>query len=337
MRNAAFLGFPLAVLIGSGACLAAEPFAAAGTKAVLTVDYAYASSGRKSSEGMYDPYEWKVERTVSLEARLAAQAPTAMPTVQAIDSSQMAQLQGKSRKAQAIGTQMAPMHMDIEKMVARCGDDEACMTREIQKMGSAMANDPAKMAAIQGTKKDVDALTAPDALRYQAWRPTAQKGTYRIDERVHISNPDPICMAKPRHRCTREETRIGSGEVPVPAAAYAKGNEGAAAGLSAAEVDAAKGTLTLTLPAPLGMLAYTETITTDEPEGTHDKPTPKGAHKREAFFRVSGTGSGFMHEKPLTVALKGGWRSQQGEYTVPLKGSFGDAGTLHVRWRFAVQ
>jgi hypothetical protein len=94
--------------------------------------------------------------------------------------------------------------------------------------------------------------------------------------------------------------------------------------------------LTVGLPIPFGPLPYTETITTDEPEGTHDTPTPKGSHTREGIFRVSASGSGFMHDKPLTVALKGGWRDQAGEQVVRLPGELGNGGTLTVRWRFKV-
>jgi hypothetical protein len=174
-------------------------------------------------------------------------------------------------------------------------------------------------------------------MRYQAWRPTAQKGSYAIEELVKVSVTDPICTSKPRHRCSREETRKGSGDVPVPAEARSKGNAGAAAGFSAVELDAQKGALTIGLPVPLGMLPYTETITSDEPDGTYDTPIARGSRKREAFYRVSASGSGFMHDKPFTVALKGGWRDQAGEQTVKLRGEFGNGGTLTVRWRFKVQ
>jgi hypothetical protein len=173
-------------------------------------------------------------------------------------------------------------------------------------------------------------------MRYQAWRPTAQKGSYLIEETVHISVTDPICTSKPRHRCTRDEVRKGGGEIPVPAEAYAKGNKGAAAGISAVELDTGKNTLTVGLPVPLAMLPYIETITTDEPAGTHDTPTPKGPQPKQHRFRVNAAGS-IMHEKPFTVPLKGLWRSQAGEEVVALKGEFGDAGKLTVRWRFQVQ
>jgi hypothetical protein len=70
--------------------------------------------------------------------------------------------------------------------------------------------------------------------------------------------------------------------------------------------------------------------------GTHDTPTPKGPQQKLLRYRVNAAG-GIMNEKPFTVPLKGGWRSQQGEQVMNLKGEFGDAGTLTVRWRFAVQ
>ena len=61
-----------ALLASAGTPHAAEPFAAPGAKATLTVDYSYESTGRKSSPGMYDPYEWRVKRTMSLVVDLAA-------------------------------------------------------------------------------------------------------------------------------------------------------------------------------------------------------------------------------------------------------------------------
>ena len=312
---------------------AADAFAPAGAKATLTIDYVYESAGKKRSEGMYDPYEWQVRRSVNLVAELAAQPATAMPTVQAIDASQMAALKDKSNKAQDVGTQMAPMMADVQKIMAKCGEDEACITRESQKMGEAMRGTP-KMDAAMKAKKDAQALSTPDAPRYQAWRPTAQRGSYLIDEKAHVSIPDPICVSRPRQRCTRDEVRKGSGEVPLPPEAK---RSGGAAGISAVEVDASKNTLTLRLPVPMFPLPYTETITTDEPAGSRDTPTPKGPQKKQQMFRVSASGSGATHDKPLTVALKGGWRTQAGEQVVPLKGEFGNSGNLTIRWRFNVQ
>jgi len=314
---------------------AADAFAPPGAKATLGVDYVYESTGKKRSEGMYDPYEWRTKRSMSLVAELVAQPATAMPTVQAIDAAQMAELQGKSAKAQAISGQMAPMVADAQKAIAKCGSDEACITHEAMKMAAAMQGSP-QMAAAMNAKKDAQELGKPGAMRYQAWRPTAQRGTYAIDETVHISVTDPICTSKPRHRCTRAELRNGAGEIPVPAEATSRQNKGAAAGISAVEVDAGKNSITVGLPVPLSMLPYTETITTDEPAGTHDTPTPRGPQPKQLLFRVSTAGSG-IQSQPFTVPLRGGWRSQSGEQVINLKGDFADGGTLKVSWRFAVQ
>jgi hypothetical protein len=281
---------------------------------------------------MYDPYEWRVKRSVNLVADLVAQAATALPTVQAIDAAQMAELKDKGVKTQSVATKMAPMMASAQAIMAKCGEDEACLTREAQKMGAAMQGTP-QMDVAMSAKREIQELSRPDAPRYQAWRPTLQKGSYRIDEAVHISIPDPICAGRPRHRCTRNEVRSGAGELAAPP--EAKKNPGAIAGLSAVELDAAKNTLTVVLPVPLFPLPYTETITTDEPAGTHDTPTPKGPQQRSLSFRVSAAG-GAMHDKPLTVPLKGGWRSQSGEQVVMLKGELGNAGKLSVRWRFNV-
>jgi hypothetical protein len=315
------------------AAYAADGFAPAGAKATLSVEYVYESAGKKSSEGMYDPYDWRVKRSASLVADLAAQSATAMPTTQAIDASQTAELKGKEATAKSAQKKMEPLMADVQKIIEKCGEDEACITRETQKMGEALRGTK-ELDTAMSAKKDMQDLSKQGAPRYQAWRPTMQKGTYVIDETVHISVTDPICTGKPRHRCTRDEVRKGSGEIPLPR--DAKKNPGAVAGVSAVEVDTVKNTITVTLPVPLFPLPYTETITTDEPEGTHDTPTPKGPQQKLLRFRVDAAGNA-THDKPFTVPLKGGWRSQSGEEVVTLKGELGDAGKLTVRWRFNAQ
>ena len=313
-------------------CLAAQAtdaFAPVGAKATITVDYLYESAGKERSEGMYDPYEWNVKRTLNMVADLAAQPTTPTPTMQVFDAAQTADIKNTAAKAESAARKMAPMMADVEKIMAKCGDDEACIARESMALGAAMQGTP-QMEAANSAKKDIEALK-PGAPRYQAWRPTAQKGTYLIDETAHVSVPDPICAGRPRGRCTRDEVRKGSGAVPVPA--LAKSDQAGLAGLSGVEVDTAKNTITLMLPVPLAQLPYTETITTDEPEGTHDTPTPKGPQQKALFFRVNVTND----PKSFTVPLKGGWRSQAGEQVIKLKGKFGETGTLTVRWRFTAQ
>ncbi len=94
--------------------------------------------------------------------------------------------------------------------------------------------------------------------------------------------------------------------------------------------------MVVTLPVPLFPLPYTETITTDEPEGTHDTPTPVGPQQQLMIFGVNAKG-GATHDQPLTVALDGDWHSQSGEQVVAVEGQLREAGKLTVRWRFDVQ
>jgi hypothetical protein len=216
------------------------------------------------------------------------------------------------------------MTADIGKIMAKCGEDEKCIEREVMKMGTAMAGTP-KADAMLKTGKETARVVQPGAPRYQVWLATAQKGSYAIDETAHSVLADPICQ--PTLHCTRNEVRKGSGAVPSRSATAKD------VGLFyAVEVDTVKNTLTVALPVPLLPLPYTETITTDEPVGARDTPTPKGPQQKQMVFRTTADGN----NKPFTVALKGGWRSQSGEQVVNLKGNFGDTGKLTVRWRFAV-
>jgi len=308
-------------------------FAPAGTKATLSVEYIYESSGSESSEGMYDPYQWQVKRSAKLEAKLAAQAPTALPTMQPMDETQKAGLENKVERAQQLSTDMAPMMANAEAIMEKCGDDEACITAEAMKMGAGMSGTPEMETAMQAGKK-AQALAKPDEPRYQAWRSTAQSGIYSIDETVHISVTDPICMSLPGARCTRDEVRAGSGAIPVPDSA--KGNPGATVGYSGVEVDGEKGMIAVNLPVPLFPLPYTETITTDEPEGTHDAPTPVGPQQQQMSFRVNAKG-GATNDQPLITVMNGDWHSQAGEQVIILKGQLREAGKLTIRWRFDVQ
>lgn len=318
-----------AALAGADVAQAAEPFAAAGARATLTVDYRYESSGKKQDR--YDLHEWRVARSVQITADLAAHKEAPTPQLQQPDAAYMAEQQKKAKQAEALSAEMAPMMASAEQILAKCGEDEACITRESQKLGAAMAGTP-ELAQAQQAGKQVEELGRIGGPRYQTWRATAQKGSYAIDESEHIVHSDPICMSLPGARCTRDELRRGAGALPaVPGAAK---DPHAAAGFAAVEVDAEKNTLTLVLPAPLSALPYTETITTDEPEGTHETPTPKGPQARQQMFRVGPDGKGTA--EPITVALAGGWRSQSGERVVKIAGAAGEGGTLTVRWRFQV-
>jgi hypothetical protein len=268
-------------------------------------------------------------RNAQLSVALSALAPQALPMLHQVESAQMAAVQAKGQKVQTMAAGLAPTMDAAMKVAEKCGDDEACFMRESQKVIGAMQGN-GQMAVLKQTQRDAAPLMKLDAPRYQYFAGATQSGKFQIDESVQVSVTDPICTSRPRHRCTRSEVRQGAGDLPA-ALPGIKPAAQANASVAAVEVDAVKGTLALRLPV-VGLLPYTETITTDEPEGTHDTPTPKGATQKLLRFRITADDAITM-DKPLIVPLAGGWRSQSGLQVVMLKGAFGNAGKLTVRWR----
>jgi hypothetical protein len=315
----------------AGVSAAADTFAPVGAKATLSVEYVYESFGKKQDK--VDLHEWKVSRTVSVAAELVAQAPQPLPQMQKLDAQQTADLNAKKASGHSAADKLAPMMGSIEKIMAKCGEDEACIARETQKLGFGMAGTP-QLDKAMSARGDIEAASKQGAPRYQAWQATTLKGRYAIDETTHIVHADPICMSLPKARCTRDEARKGGGDLPLPP--QAAKDPKALAGNSSFEVDLVKSTITLALPGPLFPMPYTETITTDEPAGTHSVPTPKGPQPRNLVFRVGEDGPATTG-KYVTLPLKGGWRSQSGERVVMLAGNAGEGGKLTVRWRLLAQ
>jgi hypothetical protein len=303
----------------------AADFAPKGAKAQLTVEYLYESVGRQADK--VDSRDWRVRRGLKLAANLVAKAPAALSQANAPASQQMARIGQQQAQAQKMATQMAPMMAGAEQILARCGEDEKCIEREAMKMGAAMSG-TRQLAETQKLGRETAAVMQPGALRYQLWQATAQQGSYEIDESLHIVHADPICMSLPKARCTRDEKRQGAGAAPGALPEAVK--SGLGGGFALAEVDTGAGTITLRLPAALNLLPYTETITTDEPHGTHAVAPPRGPQRRLLDFHAA------REFKPFTLPLKGGWRSQAGEQVQALKNDRGEAGKLTVRWRFAV-
>lgn len=324
---------PSLCLLLAAPCCAADSFAAKGAKATLSVEYDYRSVGSRHSEGQYAPYAWTARHQAQLSSVLVAQPPQPLPSMHPAEQAQTAGLAAKGQQAQVVANRMAPTMASMEKMIAKCGDDEACITREVQKLGGEMQSN-GQLNALQQSRGDIDALVKQDAARYQQFMGPLGSGSYSISETATISVTDPICASHPKARCSRKETREGAGKLPAALPGVPAVKPGASVGAVAVEWDSQKNTLALLLPVP-GLLPYTELIVTDEPEGTHSTPTPKGPQQRLLNFRVSASGS--ATPTTLIVPLKGGWRSQAGEQTVQLKGDFASEGRLTVRWRFSAQ
>lgn len=299
------------------AVASAAEFAAKGAKGVLSVEYLYTSSGKKADK--HDSHEWRIRHSVSMSSELAADAPASQARLQAPDAQQMAKVDQQRAQAEKMSSQMAPTVAGVEALLAKCGEDEACIEREAVRMGNAMAGQQPTRELLK-TGAETSAVMQPGALRYQAWQSISLSGSYQIDEQQKFVTADPLCMERPGARCHREVRRSGAGAVPPPAGT----RDQAAAGFAAVESDSVGNTLFVRLPAPLNVLPCTEVITTDMP-GASESGRPGACQQ---LFQVAGKAS------PFTVALRPGSRQQSGERTLTIGGGGPEGGQLVVRWRF---
>jgi len=315
MKRTALLATALTIL--ASAATRADNFAAKGAKATLSVEYVYASNGKTQDQN--DSRQWSVTRTVKLSADLVAQTPQPLPTMHEMEAGQKADLKNKQEKAQSAQEKMAPVQADIEKIMAKCGEDEACLEREIQKYG--MSNsDSAKMNTARSADKDIAVASNQGPARYQLWTAASQKGTYSIEETRHEVLADPACGAS--LHCTTDENAKAAGEIPLPPGAKAAAS--GLPGFSMAEIDAGGKTLAIVLPVPLSPLPYTKTVKTNSPD------------------RKSGTFQELVRcppkdLKPVRVALKGGGRDESGTEEIKIAGAGGDGGTLTIRWKLTAK
>jgi hypothetical protein len=306
-----------------GLASAAGDFAPVGAKATLSVEYRFVAQGKKQDK--YDLFEWNVKRSADVVAELMAQKPQPLSSTQAMEPGQLAKAQQQQAQAQKAAKQMAPMMADAQAVVAKCGGDEKCIEREVMKMGAGMAGTQ-QLADTQKVGAETASVMQPGADRYQRWQGRTQKSSYSVDETWHVVHADPICMSLPKARCTHDMTRKGAGDIaPSPSPATF-------------EFDAQNGTLTVLLPVPMGATSCTETQVTNEPEGTHETPTPKGPKPCQMALRIAADSK--SSSSPMKV--EGSWRSQSGEYTVAMgAGSWhqapGEPGKLVVRWRLVAQ
>lgn len=306
----------------SGA-ICADDFLPVGGQAKLSVEYIFESTGK--TEDKYNAHEWRVKRVANIEAELSAQAASAFPSLQEPDAKQQAEIESKATRGQAVATEMAPMIASIESIMAKCGDDDDCIEAAVEQMGYGMSDSP-ELERMQEVGKDVADISRTGPPRYQVLRSVAQSGTYLIDDtstEVYAEAGMGGCDNLPTRRCTRTETRQGSGPIPMPTEAD---SDVLAASLpGAVEWDAEKHTLTVILPRPGWPLPYAEVVKSDDPD-----PQRAGGMKEGLLsFRVSAEGD----PEPYTLAVSGNWRQQSGEQLINLPGKGSEGGTLTVRWR----
>jgi hypothetical protein len=285
----------------------AELLVAKGTKATLTVEYGYSAIGAKKDK--YDPREWKVNRSLTLTAQFEAKKPQALAQLRAMEAGQLADAKDKQATAISAHKKMTPMMGDMMKIVEKCGENEACIEKEIEAYGNSMEMTPELTSA----GKDIEKLSKVDGPRYQLWSLVSQRGTYSIDEFYKGQSGDPLCLEKPQQRCRREETRKGAGDAPAPSKKVA--------GSAQFEVDALKKDIVIMLPVAMAPLPCAREVKSDFPN--------EASGSSQCLSGVGGS-------KPITVTIPGDLKQLSGTQQIKQEGAEGEGGMLTVRWTITV-
>lgn len=305
---------------------AAAQLVAAGSKATITVEYEYVSKGKRQDK--YDTNEWDVRRYVEVTGTVVATKPIPQPGLHKPDAAMTKDADDRMAAGQRAQKSLQPTMNDMMAIVEKCGENEACIEREV--MAYADANRDDLNATREKVAPDAAIVSKKMADRYQIWQPTGeQKARYEARESVRLVDADPICRSRPNQRCTRTESRIGGGAMPLPP--DIKKGDANAAGVGTIEVDASVKDMIVVLPQPMMPLLVSQTIETDHPE------QQGGVSERYMNLPLK------SRIKPITVILSGTSIAQRGELTFDIKdgsdnprtleSSVIDNGKLTVRWR----
>jgi hypothetical protein len=273
-----------------------------GTKGTLDVEYTFTSSGRESTPN--DQYDWQVKRQVLYTVQLVADkhSPYAgfLPAT-AADKKDLDQRQTRS----ASGMQkVAPMMADIEKLMAKCGDNEACMEREATKLAGSMDK-----TAVRSAGEDAAAAGTNFSNHYQLWKPVSHTGTYSADELHVAAVADPDCLKAPKMQCVSQQVIKGKGSLSQ-------------AGTGPVEVDGPGKRMHINLLVSGGPMPVTRTVSGKVQDGVKAGSFPD--NMRFPWTRI----------KPLVVAIPNGLEKASGTEKIKIDGERGESGTLTINWLF---
>lgn len=289
-----------------------------GARAAVTVEYSYQSAGEKpETPSDPDAVSWRVKRAVTVTATLEAMTAVGVPSLHPQEAQQKVAVADMQKRSQQVAVQTKPMMDAAMAAYEKCGDNEACIEREIKAMAGAV-----EQSDVKGAKENIAVITTSakgmnDTQRYQVWQPVSQAPSpYTLDEEKNTRSREPGCMRNTKATCITQETIKGAGSVA-----------GASNQASAMfEVDSQKGDMVITLPVPIGALPATFARTTDNPDLTAETkktvvmfPSQNSSEKSHALIG------------PHTVAIK--TLPASGTLTIATKGKLEENGTLTVKWR----
>ncbi|MDQ7247204.1 hypothetical protein [Dongia sedimenti] len=304
----------LAVALLASAPASADPFSPAKSKATLTVTYTLKGGGTDRPESHEREVIWSVDEHYEITATMVAEKPSGFGSFHKPDAAEQAGMAQRQAAAEAGAQNMQSMMEMAQAIMAKCGEDEACIQQETIKMSQQIdPNDP----KLKATKQNIETASAMPGDRYQVFSAGPQTGTYTIAGKAHEAYFDAACSLKNQTPCAFDSTVSGTGRLTD-----GNGNTSMMTG-ALAEIDSQSGSLVFQIPRP-GIAAAKRTVTSKNPEvktGTFDEIRTLKAEK--------------LYGEQITVSC-GACRSASGTITRDVEDEFlGRPAKLVIDWKFS--
>ena len=309
----AILGaFAVALLFTASA--SADPFSPPKSKATLTLTYTLTGGGTDRPASHEREVIWSVENRYEVKATLVAEKPGGFGALHKPDAAEAASMQQRQANADAAAGNMQDMMEMAQKIMEKCGEDEACIQAESIKMSQQVdPNDPKLKAA----KQNIEAASAMPGNRYQLFSSGPQSGSYKMTEKAHEAYFDAACSMKNQAPCAFDTAVAGAGKLTDP-----QGNTSFTLGVMA-EVDAQAGSLIFTMPVP-GFAKVTRTVT------SQSKDVKTGSFEETRTLKPGEIGGG----EQIAVSC-GECKSASGSVTRDVEdGLLGRPAKLVIDWKF---
>jgi len=304
-------------LVGAMASAAwAAPGSPKDSEAKLTVVFEFKGGGEDLPQSKERHVTWSLTERYETTSTLKASVLSPAGGLHKADAKTVADMAGRQAAAESAQKNMQPMMDQAQAIMAKCGDDQACMQRETMKMAQALQANPAQQQKNQAAKSAMDKAAAPVAQRFQMFQGGKQATTYKIDGKAREAYFDAACGLKTEERCAYETVIKGAG-----AAGDEKGNPLPSTGY--AEIDYETGSLMLTLPNP-GVLKVSKTVTS-----ANNKQIKTGTTEQtRSAFNAS------VFKDAIEVKC-GECKAANGKVTKEINDQFlGRKGTLTATWTF---
>ncbi len=309
--RAILCGLSLGLLAAAPA--SADPFSPAKSKAMLTVTYTLTGGGTDRPASHEREVIWSVEDRYEVKATLIAEKPAGFGGLHKPDAAETASMQQRQAAAEAGAQNMQGMMEMAQKIMEKCGEDEACITQETMKMSQQIdPNDPKLKAA----KQNMETASAMPDDRYQLFSAGPQSGNFKVNEKAHEAYFDAACSMKNQAPCAFDTAVSGAGKLTDP-----EGNTSFTFGVMA-EVDTQSGSLVFTMPVP-GFAKVKKTIT------SQSKEVKTGSFEAMRTLKPGEVGS-----EQITVSC-GACKSASGSVTREVEdGLLGRPAKLVIDWKF---